>query len=355
MVPALESGGVETGTIDLAVSLEKMGHTVSVMSSGGKLVKQLEDNKILHIKLPINKKSILSLFLIPKIARILKYQQTDIVHASSRVPAWIGFLACKLTGIPFVTSCHGFYSKHFFSAIMGSGKLVMVISEVIKRRMIEDFKVPEEKIRLVYRGVDLNKYPFYLTKYDEDKDSFTIINIGRLTPLKGQYEFIKAMKIVVDKIKNVKAWIVGEEKKGSENYLNKLKALVKELNLGENISFLGRREDVPSLLQESDCLVLSTDVPAGFGRTVIEAGATGVSVCASDIGGIPEIIDDGISGLLFPPKDKNKMAETIIRMLNDVNLRRTCSMNLRKRIEENFTLDKMTRKTLSVYQEAIKN
>ena len=355
IVPALNSGGVETGTIDLAIALKKLGHTIVVISSGGKLVEELTKNNILHIKLPVNRKSISSVLLIPKIARILEYQSTDIVHASSRVPAWIGFFACKLSNTPFVTSCHGFYSKHFLSAVMGWGKLVMVISGTIKRRMIEDFKVPENKIRLVYRGVDLRKYTFYLTKYDKNKDSFTVINVGRLTPLKGQYKFIKAMKLVIEKIPNIKVLIVGEGKQGSEEYLNKLKTLTKELGMENNVSFLGKRDDITELLNKSDCLVLSTNVPEGFGRTIIEAGASGTAVCASNIGGIREIVDNGISGLLFEPNDKNDMAEKIIKMLSDIDLRRKCAINLRKKVEENFALDQMVKNTLSVYEEAIRS
>jgi glycosyltransferase involved in cell wall biosynthesis len=354
IVPALNSGGVETGTIDLAITLKKLGHTVVIVSSGGKLVEELAKNNILHIKLPVNKKSISSALLIPKVARILEYQSTDIVHASSRVPAWIGFFACKLSHTPFVTSCHGFYSKHFLSAVMGWGKLVMVISDTIKRRMIEDFKVPESKIRLVYRGVDLKKYSFYFTKHDKKKDVFTISNIARLTPIKGQYEFIKAMKLVIEKIPNIEVLIVGEEKRGSEDYLDKLKKLTKELGIESNVSFLGKREDIPELLAKSDCLVLSTNVPEGFGRTIIEAGASGTAVCASNIGGIREIVDHGISGLLFEPNNKDDMAQKIIEMLSNVSLREKCATNLRKKVEENFTLDEMVKNTLSVYEEAVK-
>jgi len=119
---------------------------VIVISAGGRLVNLLEQNGVLHIKLPVHKKSPLALLLAMRIASIIKTQKIDIVHASSRVPAWIGFLACKLTGTPFVTSCHGFYSRHLFSYVMGWGKLVMVISKSVEKRMMEDFKVPKEKI-----------------------------------------------------------------------------------------------------------------------------------------------------------------------------------------------------------------
>lgn len=354
IVPALESGGVETGTIDLALSLKKLGQNVIVISNGGGLVHDLENNGILHIKLPVHKKCPLYPLIYGfKVAPIIKKHHIDVVHASSRVPAWVAFVACKLTGTPFVTSCHGFYSRHPFSSIMGRGKLVMAISESIEKRMIEAFGVPKEKIRLVYRGVDLAKFPYCPDKYNKDKNSFKVINIARLTPIKGQYEFIQAMKHVVGRIRDVEAWIVGGVSKGKEPYLNMLEEFVKELGLEKHVKFLGLRSEVQGLLKEADCLVLSTNATEGFGRTLIEAGAAGTAVCASEVGGIKEIVDDGVSGLLFPPRDPHKMAEAIIKMLTDTALRKKCAANLRRKVEENFTLDKMARATLAVYEEAV--
>ncbi len=355
IVPALESGGVETGTIDLALSLNKLGQTVIVISSGGVLVRELENNGILHIKLPVHKKHPLCPILNGfKIARVIKKHRIDVVHASSRAPAWAGLAACRLTGTPFVTSCHGFYSRHLFSSIMGRGKLVMAISESIEKRMIEAFGVPKEKIRLVYRGVDLAKYPYYPDKYAEEKAPLKVINIARLTPIKGQYEFIQAMKLVADKMKHVEAWIVGGAGRKREPYLHMLKELGKALGIEKHVKFLGLREDVQNLLKEADCLVLSTNVSEGFGRVIIEAGAAGTAVCASEVGGIKEIVDSGASGLLFPPRDPRKMAEAIIKMLSDIELRRKCAANLRRKVEENFTLERMARATLAVYKEAAK-
>ena len=216
LVPALESGGVERGTIDLAISLKKLGQNIIVVSSGGRLVGELECNGILHIKLPIHKKSARTFLLVPRIKEIIKSHKIDIVHASSRVPAWIGFFASKLTGTPFVTSCHGFYSRHLASRVMGWGRLVMVISGSVGERMEKAFGVPNKKIRLVYRGLDPEKYSYSGNKYDKAKNNFIVINIGRLTSIKGQYEFIEAMELVLNKMKNVEAWIVGGIEEGKD-------------------------------------------------------------------------------------------------------------------------------------------
>lgn len=354
IIPALESGGVERGTIDLATTLVNAGETVIVISGGGRLVKDLEDNGIIHIKLPVGGKSPLALFYALRVASIIKSHKIEIVHASSRVPAWIGFIACRLTRAAFVTSCHGFYSRQPLSYVMGWGKLVMVISEAIRRRMKDAFGVPEEKIRLVPRGLDLSRYLYSVEKYERDKNFFTVINVARLTPLKGQREFIRAMKRVLEKNRNVETQIVGGAQNGKEHYLAELRDLVGRLGIKERVGFLGLRADVPELLKKADCLVLSTNVPEGFGRTVIEAGAVGTAVCASETGGIKEIIEDGVSGLLFPPGDEAKMAGAILRMLSDAELRKKCAANLRRKVEESFTLDKMASRTLAVYKEALR-
>lgn len=353
LTPALNFGGVETGTVDLAKSLKKIGEEVMVVSSGGRLVKELEESNIKHCRLPVHKKSITSFFQVPKIIKIIKDERIDIVHAQSRIPAWIAYFACKITHTPFLTSCHGYYSKHFFSRVMGEGRRVIVISQIIGRHMQDKFGVSQEKIRLVYRGVDLSRYHYQTDKYKYPRDKFRIVNISRITPIKGQAEFIKAIGIVAGEVANIEVWLVGSADKKKWRYEESLHRLIKELNLEEKVKFLGARSDIPQILEESDLLVLSTQVPEAFGRVVIEAAAVGVAVCATRIGGISEIIEDGRDGLLFTCQDINSMAEAIIKMLREPALRQQCSINLRKKVEERFSLERMAKQTLGVYRETV--
>ncbi|MDD5618270.1 MAG: glycosyltransferase family 4 protein, partial [Candidatus Omnitrophica bacterium] len=293
---ALNSGGVETGTIDLSKSLKMLGQEVIVVSSGGKLVEELRKSGIKHIRLPVHKKSIFTLLQIPVLRKIIQDENIDIVHAQSRMPAWIAYFACKKTNATFVTSCHGYYSKHFFSKVMGYGKKAIVISRIIGKHMVEGFGVNKEKTSLVYRGVDLSKYNYQPDKYKKPRDTFKIVNIARITPIKGQEDFVRAISVVVKRKPNIEAWLVGGVDKGKGHYARKLHELVEELGLQDTVKFLGERGDIASILKESDILVLSTRVPEAFGRVIIEAGAMGVAVCAPDIGGVGEIIQDGRNG-----------------------------------------------------------
>jgi len=349
--PALNSGGVETGTIDLSKSLKRLGEEVVVVSSGGPLVRELEKSKIKHIRLPVHKKSLFSLLQIPRLAEVIRNEHIDIVHAQSRIPAWIAYFACKKTRVPFLTSCHGYYSKHLFSSVMGKGKRVMVISEIIGRHMQENFKVPKKKISLVYRGVDLSRYHFNEKEADSHEARFTIVNVSRITPIKGQREFIKAISIVAKEVPDIEVWLVGSADKNKRYYEINLYRLVKELKLENKIKFLGRRTDIPEILRQADLLVLSTQVPEAFGRVIIEAGASGVPVCATRTGGIVEIIEDNKDGLLFECHDTNSMAGVILTMLKDQALRQRCRKSLRKKVESKFSLEQMTKKTLDVYRE----
>lgn len=351
LVPALNAGGVETGTVDLSAALAKKGHAVIVVSSGGELVSALYQNNVTHITLPVHKKSLLTFLQVFALVKIIREEQINVVHAQSRVPAWVAYFACRKTRTPFITSCHGYYSKQFFSTIMGRGERVIAISQVIASHMHDDFGVPEEKIRLVYRGVDLSRYAYTPEKYDAPGTTFRVVNIARLSPLKGHKEFLRAIETVAKKIPHIEVEIVGPADK--PDYEQDLKTLVSIMHLEDKVKFLGRRSDIPEILQKADLLVLSTQVPEAFGRVLIEAGAVGTAVCASRIGGITEIIEDGKDGVLFGPRDENSMAEAMLKCANDRPLLKTVSQNLRRKVEGQFSLEHMSEQTLSVYQEAI--
>ncbi|MFH2138897.1 MAG: lipopolysaccharide heptosyltransferase II [Candidatus Omnitrophota bacterium] len=353
ILPQLESGGVETGTIDLAKELVARGHKAVVISAGGALVNQLKEAGAKHYRLDVHKKSLLSIIsLIPAVARILRAECIDVVHARSRVPAWIAFFAAKMTNTAFITTCHGYYSKHFLSRVMGWGKYVIVISQIIGRRMIDDFGVSNEKIRLIYRGADLKKFKFrgYFVKKNIEKKVIGII--GRITPLKGHLHFIKAIPGVLSDFPGLKVLIAGDAPPGKRQYYQELLDLVEKLNLKNNVEFIGNIEDVPALLNKLDLLVLSTTTQEAFGRVVIEAGAVGVPVVATRVGGVVEIIEDQKEGILVEPSNSYAMSRAIVRALKDTQLAENCACGLKQKVEDLFSLDSLVNKTIKVYEEA---
>ncbi|MBI4972648.1 MAG: GT4 family glycosyltransferase PelF, partial [Candidatus Omnitrophica bacterium] len=355
VLPELNVGGVETGVVDLSKALVKLGHKAVVVSGGGELVKQLENLGAIHYQLPVHQKSLLVMFrMINKIAEIIKKEEIDIVHARSRVPAWAAYFAARKTNRVFITTCHGFYKKHPFSLVMGWGKRVIALSNIIARHMIDDFGVPYERIKLVPRSIDLEKFK-YIDPAEKRKADFHVGIIGRLVPIKGHAYFIKAMAKVSRSTSGLKIWIVGDVPQSREAYKEELQILVKRLGLKPATEFLGLQRDIPSILANLDVLVLATTTHEAFGRVIIEAQAAGVPVVATKVGGVVDIIENEKTGLLVPPADPTSMAEAVIRLYKDKKLAQDLSQAAYKKVKEKYTLQDMVKHTLDIYEEALSN
>ncbi len=355
ILPELNVGGVETGTLDLSKYLVRLGHKAVVVSAGGALVKELEACGAKHYVLPVHKKSFISVFkLIPQLAEIIKKEEIEIVHARSRVPAWIAYFACRRTRAVFITTCHGYYKKHPFSEVMGWAKRVIVLSNVIARHMIEDFAVPHERIRLVPRSVDLEKFK-YLDPKNKRKEDFNVGIIARITPLKGHLYFIKAMARISRSVPRLKIWIVGDAPASKEAYKEEVQVLVRRLGLWHCTEFLGTQRDIPGILAHLDLVVLATTTHEAFGRVVIEAQAAGVPVVATQVGGVVDIIEDGKNGLLVPPADPKSMADAIMRIFKDTQLAQSLAQNAYAKVKEKYNIELMVKNTLDVYRDALSN
>jgi lipopolysaccharide heptosyltransferase II len=352
ILPELNVGGVERGTVDLAKELVKLGHKAVVVSNGGDLVADIEQAGVIHYQLPVHSKSILNIIrMVPKLAEIIRKEEIDVVHARSRMPAWVAFFACRRTKTAFVTTCHGYYKKHFFSFVMGWAKRVIVPSNVIARHMIEDFKVPFERIRMIPRSVDLNKFK-YLGPDKRSGKTFNIGIIGRLTPIKGHLHFIKAMAKVARIHPKVKIWIVGDAPSSKDAYKEQIRVLVKRLGLEECTEFLGTQKDVPSILEHLNCLVLATTTQEAFGRVIVEAQACGVPVVATAVGGVIDIIENGKTGLIVSPADPQAMAEAIIKIIDNKDFALQLAQEAYKKVQQFYGMELMVEKTIAVYKEA---
>lgn len=351
ILPSLDVGGVERGVLDLAKAAKARGEETVVVSSGGALVTELNKLGVKHYEMPVHKKSLFSLGLVEKLAELIRYEHIDVVHARSRVPAWLVFFACRRTHVPLVTTCHGYYSNHFLSRVMGWGKKVIVISRVVGRHMIDDFGVEPDHLRLVHRGIDLKSFQYVPHKYDQEKKVLKIINVGRLSPIKGQVEFLKAIHILRREVPNIEVSIVGSEGKGKTKYTEKIQTTIQQLGLTSCVKMLGTRRDIPELLAESDLLVLGTLVPEAFGRVIVEAGAVGTAVVVTRVGGVLDIIDHDQNGLLVPPGDVKAMAEAMQRLLLNREECKKLAAALKDKVEQKFSLEKMVDETFKVYRE----
>ena len=351
ILPELNVGGVETGTVDLAKYLVQQGHKSVVVSAGGVLVADLEKSGSIHYALPVNKKNFFVMYqMISKLISIIEKEKIDIVHARSRVPAWIAFFACRKTQAAFITTCHGYYSKHFFSRVMGWGKTVIAISEVIGQHMVQDFRVPPHHVRIIARSVDMSKFDVPRASKGH-QDPLIVTMVGRITPLKGHPYFLRAIAQVIRNMPNVKVQLIGDASEKRLAYKHELILLTKRLGIERDVEFMGNRRDIPQLLAKSDCLVLSTITQEAFGRVILEAQAAGVPVVATKVGGVAEIIDHEKTGLLVAPKDVTAMAQAIERVLKDHQLAASFVVEAKKKIDSRYTLKHMAEATLQVYRD----
>lgn len=351
ILPELNVGGVETGTVDFARYLVAHNHQSIVVSNGGRLVEQLLKDGSRHYILPVHKKSLFSMiYSFNKLVEILQEEKVDVVHARSRIPAWIAYFASRKAKTAFITTCHGYYSNHPFSRVMGLSKLVIVISEVIGRHMVHDFKVPSENIRLIPRSVDLQK--FGIPRKNET--SYPVIAmVGRISPIKGHEYFLRSMVKVVRSKPFCKIWIIGDAPVAKPEHRQELEVLTRRLGLRNHVEFLGNRSDIPQLLSQVDVLVMATVTQEAFGRVIIEAQAAGVPVVATKIGGIVEVVDHEHTGLLVLPKDIEGMADAVLRLLNEPKFTQSLIVNAKKKIADKYTLKHMAEATLNVYQELV--
>ncbi len=356
LLPELNEGGVERGTMELSREFVKLGHESIVISNGGKLVSTIEKDGGKHIKFDVASKNILTApWRIYKLRQLLKELKPDIIHARSRVPAWLTYFANKTLHIPFVTTVHGFNSVNFYSRIMTKGDAVIAVSQSIKEYMQTNYQTKSKKITVIPRGIDLKlfnpknidkKFILDFKKKYGLKDKFIISTVGRITQLKDIETFIQAVALVKQNVPNIKALIVGGVQKDKENYFESLKKLTKELGMENEVIFAGSQSNVAEIYTLSDVVVSASKKPESFGRSVAEAIAMNTPVVATNHGGVRDIIVTDENGYFFEVGDEKELA-------NKIRLAKELSFNGYNYICKNFSLEQMVEKTLNVYEEIV--
>lgn len=306
MLPSLESGGVERGTLEVARALTAQGHRALVMSAGGRMVTQLTDSGAEHFAWPIGKKSFKSLLLVGKLRRFLQEQKVDIVHARSRVPAWIAFLAWRgmdpATRPRFVTTVHGLYGVNRYSRIMTQGERIIAVSNTIRDYILREY--PDTlpwRIQVIHRGVDGSAYPHgwkpdpvwqqaFFTQFPQAAGKLLLTLPGRITRLKGHENFIELVARLKRRGLPVHGLIVGGASASKQRYLQKLRYRVRSTGLDADISFTGQRDDLKNILAISSLVLSLSTQPESFGRTTLEALRLGVPMAGYDHGGVGEIL-----------------------------------------------------------------
>ncbi|MBU1128135.1 MAG: lipopolysaccharide heptosyltransferase II [Candidatus Omnitrophica bacterium] len=355
LVPRLNIGGVEKGTVEIARALVLNGHKAVVISAGGPFEKNLAASGARHYTLPVGKKNpFVMIYCYFRIRQIIRDENIDIVHGRSRIPAVTGYIASRRERRTFITTAHGQYKCHLISRVMGWGKVVIVASETMARHMHENFGVAGDKIIIIPRGVDLNRFPFNHPVENKTRP-FRIGMICRFTPLKGHLDFLKAASYVSRKIPNLEIILMGDRASARPEYIKKIELAIRHFLIGNIVKFKDPDEGVPEVLGGLDVLVSANREQEAFGRSIIEAQSSGVPVVATRVGGVVENIEDGVTGLLCEAGDPIDMAKAITRLVSDHGLREKIAGNARSYVERSFSLSSMTEATLKTYKEALES
>lgn len=368
IIPALGAGGAEQGCIDVAAALKSIGAGSLVISHGGHRVPELLRSGTTHINKPMHSKNPLIAWQnYNDLKLIIDEHKINALHVRSRAPAWPAFYAARAKKIPFITTCHAPYTIHNnewkrrYNAIMARGDRVIAISEFVKNYLLTNYKIDEKNIRLIPRGVDLNK--FHPSKVTSERliklnhewrvpDGARIILLpGRLTKWKGQEILIEAMAKL--KQNDVFAVLIGADQ-GRHEYRHNLETLIRDKNLEQRVRVMDHCSDMPAAYALATIVCSTSTEPEGFGRISIEAQAMGRMMIASNHGGSTETIINEQTGYLVPPNNADALAQKIddILKMND-DEKFEIARNAIQHIGQNFTKDLMVNKTLDVYRELL--
>ena len=373
IIPSLESGGVERGTIDIAKSLKKHNFIPMVASSGGVLTYDLKEAKIEHFEIDVKSKNPLTIFLnIKKIAQIINEHKVDLVHVRSRAPMWSAYYACRETKTKLISTIHGTYSlgflfwkdfflKKFYNSIMFKANAIIVVSNYIKNYLLRNYQENfADLIEVIQRGVDLqyfnrdkvskNRIIDLIKKWNLPEDKRMILMPARFTSWKGHEFLIEALS----KVKNDFFCVMVGSDHGHKKYRKKIEQKIVKENLAGKIRIVGACRDMPATYQLAHFVVAPSVRPEAFGRIAIEAQASSKIIVATKIGGALETVIEEQTGFLVEPFDTQNLADVIDKILTMPKEEiEKIGLAGRKNVEDNFSNDLMCQKTIEVYKKLL--
>lgn len=367
VLPALEQGGVERGTIEVAKALRQKDIENIVVSSGGPMVHALNKIGVEHITLPVHSKNILTMWLnAGRLARVIRDKKVSLVHVRSRAPAWSVKWACRRTKTPWIATYHGIYGttpglKRWYNRVMLQGEKVIAVSDFVRRHIMREYHAPAGKIALIHRGADIDKFNprqaaqekmlSFMRKHQISPEKPILVLVGRLSKIKGHIVFLDALRDM--KHKEITVLFVGSDQ-GRTDYAKELRDKIKSLDAATDVHLVGGVSDVATVYALADIVVAPSVVPEAFGRTIVEAQAMGRVVVASNHGGACETIKDGRTGFLFPNADAAALARVLDKILSlPVSARQKIEKASIQSVRDSFSAQKMCEKTIEVYQEVL--
>ncbi len=374
IIPALNSGGAERTTVDIAEALADAGARALVASEGGRLVGELEAKGGTFIAFPASTKNPLSIWRnAERLEALCREHRVDLIHARSRAPAWSALLAARRLKIPFVTTVHGNHKsgsflKRLYNSVMARGDRVIANSARTAEWIMQHYPWAVPNIVTIPRGTDLRGFSRdavnqsrcreLRARWGIPDDARIILMAARITPLKGHVIAFKAFTEVLQQRKEPLALVFVGDDKGREAFAAELDRNIIERGLAGQVFRVGHCADMPAAYALADLVIMPSIEPEGFGRSVVEAQAMGAPVIASDLGATPGTIiprtDDerlNFTGWIVPAGDASHLADAMTEALTlPSDVVRALGVRARNHVEAHFSLSVMTEATLGVYR-----
>ena len=366
ILPALNTGGVERGVVEISKALVESNFRSIVISSGGHMEPQLRRTGTVHYKLDVHTKNPFKWLKIRKqLQVILEKEKVDLMHLCSRAPAWIAFPLGRILNIPVITSVHmrfrqANFLKKIYNSILTKGDAIIAISKHIERSIETMFPEVVNKIQIIHRGVDLNLFnpnninPARIIAQSEVlslKDNIpVIIMAARPAMWKGYIPLISALSMVKE---NFQCVMIGAGD-GDNRFQNTLIKKIIKYKLETKVKLFKSSRDIQAAMLLGDIIVMPSLTPEPFGRIILEAQALGKIPIAFDHGGASETIIDGKNGFLATPVKIKSLSEKINLALSLKTSKREKMGEISKKIvSKNFSHEKMCNLTLSLYKQCI--
>lgn len=344
----LNPGGLSRYILNLSSGLRQAGHEAVVASSGGMWEDALRERGVESFHIPLKTKSIVSFQVARswwRLRTMVQARRIELVHAHTRVSQAVAWLLHTTTGIPSVTTFHGFYRPHFFRrAFLCEGAYAIAISNAVREHLVRDFGLNAQRTAVIYNGIDATPFLKGALPAALPQERIRLGILSRLSEEKAIDTVITLLPAVKEVFPHIQLLIAGQGKQ--ETYL---RGLVKEYALGQTVSFLGTVD--PADFFRSIDVVLFPSRKEGLGFTVLEAKAAGKIVVASTAGGIKELIQDGYDGFLRESFTAENLVQ-ILKRLQDSAFLQAMRVRARSSVEP-FSIGAMTAATVAVYEKVL--
>ena len=366
IIPSLESGGAEKGTIDVSNYLSELKINNNIISSGGRLLNEINSNFTNHYKLPVHSKNFINYpFIANNIKKILNNNNINIAHVRSRGPAWI-LRFVNTENIKTISTFHNVYSgnsfiKKIYNKQLANVDRIVAISNYVKNEIINKYNINKKNVEVINRGVDVNYYEKQLSENDiknfSNKISIDpykkiILYPSRLTNWKGHLEFLDVFK----KINNEKLilFFVGDTK--NQSYTRRVQNKINILNLNDKCKIIGNlnKHDLKIMFYLSSIIVSFPLQPEGFGRIISEALIIRKKILAFNYGGVKDQLNDLENIYKAKPL---KYDDLHLKLLNLLNLEDEKFINIssssKDHIIKHFSNEQMVKKYVNLYEQIL--